>query len=92
VTPPATASVFAPGRRRRTWLIAGVFLLPLLLLGATALWQRAAQPVAPSDGAVLAAAALAEVCTTPTRLPRRSPVVAQPQRDPFMPAGLRTTR
>jgi hypothetical protein len=89
VTPPAAASVIAPGRRRHTWLIAGVFLL---LLGATVLWQRAAQPVAQSDGAVLAAAALAEVCTTPTRLPRRSPVVAQPQRDPFMPAGLRTTR
>lgn len=36
-----------------------------------------------ADAGALAAAAIAEVCTTPEQLPRRTAVTSRPQRDPF---------
>lgn len=58
-------------------LVAGLFLS----IDAIVPWLGA-DPRA-SDGAALAAAAMAEVCTTPAVLPRRQPFPARALRDPF---------
>jgi hypothetical protein len=84
-------AVIVSARRRAGGRFFGVVLV--VLIGAAAAWQHGAglagllgaRRTAPSDGAALAAAALAEVCTTPTQLPRRSAVAARPVRDPFAP-------
>jgi hypothetical protein len=73
-----------PARARRFGAAVGACLL---LLGAGLVWHHGRQPAAPTDAALRAAAALAEVCTTPARLPRRSPVTPRPRRDPFLHAA-----
>ena len=80
-----------PGRWRAWRRVAGVAVA--LLIGAGAAWQRgpdvagllALRRATPSQSAALAAATLAEVCTTPAQLPRRRPVAPRPVHDPFAP-------
>jgi hypothetical protein len=51
--------------------------------GADIPWLPAPPQAAVADAGARAAAALAEVCSTPAQLPRRATVARVPRRDPF---------